>query len=260
VIIDAHVQFGPGLANDSPLQPPERVSTAGDLLGLLDRARIDRALVHAPGWSGGTVTDDFIDANYVSANVAINEAVRAHPQRLVGCARVQPRYGTQAAQELERCLKDYRFRALYIDNHQDGFSYADVKLLAPLFDLCAQHRVPVLAYTWIAPSQPYQLITLAKAFPKVDLVMIHSGWRLLGDAQTAADAAPNLYFESSFGNTGVARLAKGKFADRVLFGSNTPFGIAEVELQRVRKWGQLNQSQLDAVLGGNAARVLGLRN
>jgi predicted TIM-barrel fold metal-dependent hydrolase len=260
MIVDAHVQFGPGLGNDSPLQPPERPKTAAELVALLDRAKIDRALVNAPMWLGGTLAEDFIDPNYVAANAAIRAAVRAHPERLIGCARVQPRFGTQAADELRRCFDEYDFRALYIDNHADGFSYADVKLLGPLFELCAQHRAPVLAYTWIAPSQPFQLVTLAKAFPKVDLVMVHSGWRLSGDAQTAADAVPNLYFETSFGNAGVARLAKGKFAERVLFGSNTPYGIAEVELQRIRKWGQLNQAQLDAVLGGNAARVLGLRN
>src|SRR5688500_120175 len=133
MIVDTHVQFGPGFATDSPLQPPIPAMTATDLIALLDRAGIDRALVHAPRWLGGTLQQDFIDPNYERANAAIAEAVKAYPSRLVGCARVDAKFGSQAAAELEKCLRTYGFRGLYLDNHGDGISYADVRLLGPLF-------------------------------------------------------------------------------------------------------------------------------
>lgn len=96
MIIDAHTQFGPGLVHASPFQPAVKASSADDIVALLNRTGIDRALVSRPRWFGGTSGRDFVDPNYEQANEAIAEGVRHHPGRLVGVARVNPKCGSQA--------------------------------------------------------------------------------------------------------------------------------------------------------------------
>jgi predicted TIM-barrel fold metal-dependent hydrolase len=259
MIIDAVAEFGPGFVTDTPLQSPSRPLNADELVATMDRVGIDRALVHAPRWLGGNVGNDFIDPNYEQANRALAQGVQKHPTRLTGVARVNPKYGKAAAAELERCLGEYAFKGLYLDNAGEGISYADMKMLAPLLEICSSHTVPVMAYTWIAPSQPFQLIQMARAFPKVNFIMVHSGWRLSMDAALVAEAAANIFFETSDGNAGAPRFARQRFPGRVVFGTNYPHNMPEVELQRVRRWGQLNPAQLDEVLGGTIARLIGLQ-
>jgi predicted TIM-barrel fold metal-dependent hydrolase len=258
VIIDALTEFGPGFATDTPLQSPAVPLSADTLVAEMDRVGVDRALVHAPRWLGGTAAKDFVDPNYEAANEAIAEGIRKHPDRLIGIARVNPKCGSLAVAELDKCLTRRGFKGLYLDNAGEGISYADTKLLSPLLALCAAKRVPVMAYTWIAPSQPFQLVTIAKAFPAVNFIMVHSGWRLSMDAALVAEAASNVYFETSDGNAGAARFARQRFPGRVVFGTNYPHNLPEVELQRVRRWGQLSPAQLDEVLGGTMARLIGL--
>lgn len=53
------------------------------------------------------------------------------------------------------------------------------------------------------------------------------------------------------------RMVKTHGADHILFGSDSPWADMGESLQLVKESG-LNQSDLDAVLGGNAARLLGL--
>ena len=259
MIIDAHVQFGPGLRTDSPFQPALKASSADDIVALLDKTGIDRALVSPPRWFGGTPGHDFIDPNYEQANAAIAEGVRRHPGRLVGVARVNPKFGSQAVVELEKCLATYGCRGLHLDNESEAFSYQDIKLLAPLVEVCAGRGVPVFVYTWVTPSQPVQLILLARAFPTVNFIMVHSGWRLTIDAMIAAKGAKNLHFETSHAGSSLAREVAKQFGiERVVFGSAAPYALPNVELERVRRWGGLDPAQLDLVLGGNIARLTGL--
>jgi uncharacterized protein len=259
VIIDANVQFGPGLVNDAPFQPAVPATTANDIVALLDRTGIDHALVSAPRWVGGTAQQDFIDPNYELANVAIAAGVKQHPTRFTGIARVNPRFGSAAVAELRRCLVDHGFRGLHLNNESESFAYQDLALLGPLIELCAAHKVPVFTYTWVTPSQPVQLVLLARAFPSVPFVMLHSGWRLTVDTMIAAKHADNLIFETSHAGSAIARNVMRTFGpDRVVFGSAAPFAMPDVELERVRRWGGLDEKQLELVLGGNIARLTGL--
>ncbi len=258
MIIDAYVQFGPGLDNDSPLQPPLKPSTTDDLLQILDAAGIDGAAISAPSWVGGSAGSDFVDPNYVRANFAIAEAVHAHPERLIGFARVNPKFGSQARTELVRCFDDYGFRGLYLHNESESFAYQDFQLLGPLLEECAERHRPVMAYTWLTPSQPIQLVLLAKAFASVNFVMLHSGWRLVGDAAIAAEEASNLYFDTSHTGVGFARSVTRRFGlERVIFGSAMPYAMPEVELDRVRRWSGIDEAHQEMVLGGNIARLTG---
>src|SRR5437773_3907947 len=103
MIIDAHGQFGPGLRTDSPLQPMNDATTAAELIAILDKSKVDAAIVFAPDWNGGTLSEDFVDPNYELANAAIADGAKKYPKRIIGFARVDPRFGSRAVAELEKC-------------------------------------------------------------------------------------------------------------------------------------------------------------
>ena len=116
----------------------------------MDRVGIDRALASAPKWVGGSAGSDFVDPNYERANAEIAQGVINFPARFIGIARVNPKFGSRAVAELRRCVTEYGFRGLYLNNESEGFTYGDRALMDPLLDVCAASRIPVFAYTWRA--------------------------------------------------------------------------------------------------------------
>ena len=255
---DAHTHFGPGLAADHPMGPVLNGVTAADLVSHLDQAGIERAIAFAPSWQGGSRGEDFIDPNYQRANAAIAEGARSYPDRLVGFARVNPKFGSQAVKELERCFVEYGFRGLHLNNTHEWFSPLHVKLLSPLLERCEAHGAPVSVHTWFYPSQAYPWIELVEAFPKVRFIFAHAGYRQWTDAVIVAERAVNVYLETSLQLPAtVKKLIDQLGPDRVLFGSNAPFSYADIELRALGDLG-LNAVDLAKVRGENLAGLLGL--
>lgn len=259
MIIDAHAHFGPGLAYEHPMGPVARATTAEELIAQLDQAHIDRAVVFAPSWQGGSGGTDFIDPNYERANLAIAEGVRAHPERLVGFARVNPKFGSQATAELERCFADYGFQGLHLNNTNEWFTPLHTKLLAPLLERCAAQDAPVSVHTWFYPSQAYPWLQPIEAFPQVRFILAHMGYRQWADAVIVAERAPNVYLETSLQLPATVKKAVARVgAERVLFGSDTPFAFPDIELRALRDLG-LGAADLARISGDNLAALLGAK-
>ena len=258
MIIDAHAHLGPGLRAEVPFGPLYSAEAPAELLALMDRVGISRAVVSPPNWHGGWQGEDFIDPNYERANVAIAEAVRQHAERFVGFARVNPKFGRQATIELEARLNS-GFRGLKLDNEHDGYSPTNLKLVGPLMEICAHHKAPVIVHTGFHPAEPLLFLPLARAFPNVNLILGHMGYRIVADAIIAARRSENIYLETSAQMPhsilgGVRALG----VDRVVFGTDLPYTIPEVEVRRIRSIG-LHDAELEKILAGNISRLLGWR-
>jgi uncharacterized protein len=257
MIIDAHAHLGPGLKAEVPFGPLYNAETPAGLLALMDRVGIDKAVVFAPNWHGGWQGEDFTDPNYERANAAIGEAVRQHAGRFVGFARVNPKFGRQAAAELEARLT-MGFRGLKLDNEHDGYSPANMKLLGPLMEICATHTAPVIVHTGFHPAEPLIFLPLARAFPRVNFILGHMGYRIVADAIIAARRSENIYLETSAQMPhSILSGVRGLGADRVVFGTDLPYTIPEVEVRRIRSLG-LHDAELEKILEGNISRLAGL--
>jgi uncharacterized protein len=255
-MFDAHCHVGPGLRARRPFGPLYEADTADKLIALLDRVGIDRAVAFAPNWEGGWDGTDFIDPGYEQANAAVAEAVRLYPKRLIGFARVNPKYGRKALAELERCFRDYGFRGLKLNNEADPFVPTDLELLEPLVSLCEEHRVPILVHTSFHPSQPLQFLPLAQAHPKVAVILGHMGGRNVIDAIIAAQNAQNLYLETSgIYPMMLDRAIRALGADRLVFGTDLPYNIPEVEVERIRNIGLSTEDQ-KKITDDNLAGIL----
>jgi hypothetical protein len=101
MIIDSHTHVG-----EAPIfgrfDPPEAI------IRLMDEARIDKAIVmtyrDAPGPEEG-----------VSEHVA--EAVQRYPDRLIGYARMTPRYGASAGEFIDRAIRENGMSRPMIASH-----------------------------------------------------------------------------------------------------------------------------------------------
>lgn len=255
MIIDFYTNLGPGIANHANrmVRPLEDTSTPQALIATMDRAGIDRAIIFAPRWIGG----DFVDPTYTRANAAIHDAAKRHPRRLVGFARVNPNYRRDAAGELEKCFAEYGFKGLMLDAEWENFDPVDREIAYPLYEIARAHKAPVLFHTWYSPSQPALYWEVADDFPDIPIIISHLGGRLIADAGYIGQRAKNVYLETSDNMYGVSGPARTIGADRILFGSNTPFSSPEMEMFKVTSC-DLSAKEKDQILGGNAARLLGL--
>lgn len=256
MIIDAHTHFGPSLMSDRPMAPVAPASTVEQFIELLDGAGIDRAVVLAPPWRGGPDGSDFIDPNYERANAAIAEGVKTFPDRLIGFARVNPKFGTQAVREIDRCLDEYGFRGLHLNSTSESFTPLHGPLLVRLLERCAAKRAAISVHTGFYPSQAYPWITQIERFPELAFILTHMGHRQWADAVIVAERFPNVYLETSLQLPSTVQRVIGRVgAERVIFGTNAPFSLPDSELDVLRRLG-LAPSDLAKVAGENAASLL----
>lgn len=256
MIIDCYTNLGPGVANHhGQLQiPMEDTVTPEGLIASMDRVGTDRAVAFAPRWVGGA----FVDPTYEKANAAIHEAVKKYPTRLIGYARVNPNYGQAAVAELEKCLGAYGFKGLMLDPEWENFYPGDKALAYPLYETALKYKAPVMFHSWYSPSEPALFWQVADDFPNLAVIIAHLGGRLFADATFIAQRTKNVYLETSDNMYGAAPLVKALGAERILYGSNTPFAGPEVEMFKITSEDDLSASEKDLILGGNAARLLGL--
>ncbi len=252
MIIDNHVHFGPGLHYYSdPFGPVITIHSADGLLRIMDRNQIDMAVVFPPRWFGG----EFFDPNYEQANKAIADLIKSHPDRFLGYGRVNPNWGRQAVQELDRCLGDYGLHGIKLHPEWESFFPTNSALVHPLMELARKHKVPVLFHTGYFPSEPALFIELALAFPDITIIMGHMGGRLTGDALIAAKKAPNLVLETSGVIYGLADAMKAVGVERFIFGSNCPFEFPGLQLEKIQRTQEIPDDKKALLLGGNSARI-----
>lgn len=228
-------------------------ATAAELLAVMDELRVDRAVVcplRPRGYQLGP------------ANELVAEAVRAHPGRLAGFARVDPNLGEQACAELDRALGELALRGLFLHPWEETFRVSS-PAAAPVLELARERSVPVVVaagYPWL--SEGLQLGEVARRFPGLTLVATNGGQINVSglgqtDVELALAASPNLavqtagVYREDFLENVVARYG----ADRLLYASGFPFFDPRLEILRPRSM-RVGDDVRAAVLGGNAARLL----
>ncbi len=212
------------------------------------------------------------EQNVLTTGLAANDRVadfcRAS-ERLIFFASVNPFLTTDLAGELTRCVEKLDCRGLKLYPTYQHF-YPNDRRLYPLYDCARRLGVPVMFHTGSSAfygsrlkyGDPLYLDDVAADFPGLTLIMSHGGrgfW--YGAALTLARLHPNVWLDV----TGLPphKLLDyfpdlPKVADRVVFGSDWP-AIADVRAnaEAVRAL-PLPPGLAEAILYGNAARLLGL--
>ena len=226
-------------------------ATVDELLRALDETEVERAVV-CPLRPRSYRLEE--------ANDAVAAAVKRHPDRLVGFARVDPNLGDAAARELARATGELGLRGLFLHPWEETFRVHDARVGA-LLDGFALPVIVAAGYPWL--SEGLQVGELARCHPDVRIVATN-GCQInisgLGqtDAELALAANPNLVVQT----TGVYRedflegVAARFGAERLLYASGFPLFDPRLEVLRVRWAPNLDERARALVLGGNAERLL----
>jgi predicted TIM-barrel fold metal-dependent hydrolase len=213
------------------------------LVAALDQAGIDRAIVCAPRARGH---------GYDVANERVAALVRAHPQRLVGFARVDP-LAPGAASQLDGAP------GLFLHPWEDAFRIND-----PAVDAVVDGERPVIVATgYPFVSEALQVAELARRHPETTFVATNGAQINVSglgqdDAFLALEACPNLVVQTS----GVYRedflegVVERFGTERLLYASAFPQFDPRLELLRVRWAPKFDEQAQAAILGGNANRLL----
>lgn len=279
MIIDFHTHIFPPeivarradfLARDPFLEelyghPNAKMATAADLIASMDADGVDVSVAFPFGWSDQGLAEE--------CNSYVLQAMRDYPGRIVGLASVQPLAGPRAIAELERCAKAGMPGCGELMPHGQGYSLSDQQLLAPLVEAALSLGLFVLTHTsepvgHLYPGKgdvtPSELQAFIAAFPDLRVVAAHWGggfpfYELMPEVHAAAanvwyDSAASVYLYRPEIFAHVAPIAG---PGKILWGSDFPLLAQRRMLDYARSSG-LDEHALAAVLGGNAAALLGL--
>ena len=254
MIVDVHVHCALGPEAGDPFERLDR------LLALADRAGIDRLVLL------GNVLRFGFHARPRQVR-AINDTtialVRRRPDRLSGFCFLNPEHGAAFLDaEIDRCLAAGPLAGIKLEvdvNARD-------RRLDPVLARAGELGVPVMQHAWYKTadkcadeSDPSDVADLAGRHPDVTIIMAHligGGLRGVLDVR----AHPNVLVDTSGSQpvAGILEYAVEKLgAERLLYGSDACGRDFPSQLGKVRG-ARLSRRDRDLILGGNAARLLGL--
>jgi predicted TIM-barrel fold metal-dependent hydrolase len=192
-------------------------------------------------------------------NDLVRSIVRTTPG-LYGLVWANPRLaGT--LDETRRLLDEpgSRFRGVKLHPLLDGY-HPDDPAVHPIVDLLVERSLPALIHSGHPIfSLPWSIEELIIRYPEARVILGHMGHGNIIYINAAIDVAarhPNVYLETSGMpmHTKIREAVDRVGADRVLYGSDTPFHHPTVELAKVRVSG-ISAEQLVGVLGENSRRL-----
>lgn len=281
-IIDSHVHLYPPEANRDPAawaaaqgephwaelctrrrkdgRPVQTFPSVDQLLRDMDAAGVTKAVLLGWYWQK--------HATCVVQNKFYADCIRAHPDRLAGFATVQPKAGAVAFEEACRAMEDGLAGFGELSPHSQHFAIDD-PVWRQILALAAEWKVPVNLHVTDPASKPYpgrvatplaDFVRLAREFPATNFLLAHWGGGLAWSP--AAAALTNVWFD-----TAASPLLYGPEVwsktppERVLFGSDYPLVLYPKTETAPGFGGLLAEAKkagvTDAVLGGNAVRLLG---
>lgn len=232
--VDAHTHVGEGAAAWSGRDVVER----------MDTMNVDKTVVFP-------FTEGFFN------NDAVVKYVKEYPERLIPFCAVNPWDEKGAADELERCFKN-GFKGVKLHPTICGFPLSSKRLADPLFEVVqAYDRVVIVHGSADLYNCPTEFDRMARRFPKVPLIMAHSGY--FWEWEQAIEVAlenDNLYLETSrIPGFETSKIMEKLGGDKVIWGTDGPFCDYEWEFNKIRRYAK-NETEFDKIMGGTILSLI----
>jgi hypothetical protein len=244
-IVDAHAFIGENLFG--------RGQSVPELLRNMEACGIDQAVIapHRP-------------PQYAlwPANQMVGEALKAHPDRFFGLARLDPWQGLQALEDLRRAHQEFGVKGLLLHPWEEVFQVSSHNV-DPLVEYAVAERLfVVIEAGYPLLSHPLDIAELAHRHPNCTFIGTHglqldSAGFALTDAELAMRECPNLIMETSgmYAPETMENLVRDLGTSRLVFGSHSPWLNLRLEVERARLL-NLSPDQLQAVLGENILKLV----
>lgn len=254
----------PVIDGDCHVSPtPQGGNSVGyeELVRRMDRAGVARAIT----WLQPPYRRD----ETAAANAYVAEAVRSHPDRILGFGWCDPHLGVpEAVDSVARFAGEYGFLGVKLNGAQNSFRIDDPTLALPIVDAVARAGLVLALHVGadaFENTHPMRVATIARAYPELRILVVHMGGVGHHDLSTAAievaASHPNLtLIGSEVRPYPILDAIRTLGAARVAFGSDTPFEPMHVELAKYRALlhGEISAEDQALVLGGTLARALRL--
>lgn len=262
MVIDVHAHIFPDalatravplLAERSGLTPYTDGTCAG-LLQSMRRAGIDRACVMPIATKPSQVR---------SINRWARELNQQHPE-IVCFGTIHPDYPDW--QKEIRALVSAGIQGVKLHPDYQEF-FVDAPELTPIYQALAEAGLITLFHAGLDAGlpdpvhcTPDRLARVLDAVPELTVAAAHMGGYTYWDDVRRFLVGRNLYLDTSFsleglGAKGMVEMIRAHGADRVLFGTDSPWRDAAVDLAGIRAL-PLTPDEMRAVLGENTARLL----
>jgi predicted TIM-barrel fold metal-dependent hydrolase len=263
---------------------PELWDSSGDMIVKdMDAAGIDKSVLLPVDWGLARYLGE-LRLTIEEINKVYEDAVKKHPQRLIAFAGIDPRRD-KAVEMVERFLKEWGMKGIKF--HTAAGFYPNDRVCYPIYEKALEYGVPVLFHTgevlkplYFKYCQPIYVQEVAMDFPDLPIILAHTGGCWYPEAVAICNNTTNVYLDLSVWQPRLLRplvfyralrtLLDSVPWQRVLFGSDYPFLKLLINQERwvkafteipdsVREQGiRFTDEEIAGVMGGNAARLLGL--
>ena len=263
---------------------PEMWDISGDMIVKdMDAAGIDKSVLLAIDWGLARYLSE-PKLSIEGINKIYADAVKKHPQRLIAFAGIDPRR-KNAPEMVEKFLGEWGMKGIKF--HTAAGFYPNDKACYPIYEKALRYGVPILLHTgevlkplYFKYCQPIYVQEVAMDFPDLPIILAHAGGCWYSEAVAICSNATNVYLDVSVWQSRLLRPLKFYRAlrtlldsvswQRVLFGSDYPFLKLLVNQEKwvkafteipdsVKEQGiKFKDEEITGIMGGNAARILGL--
>lgn len=246
---------------ETHLAPSVREKSVDLLIREMDAAEIEIAVI--PGR----------DAFGVSYEELL-ELKHSYPGRFIIFPSVDPLAGEAALEEVRRTVIHGEGQGIAIESGFSPETYfaVDDTRIYPFYQLLEEHQIPLMInYSAHAmkgmpfdPQAPRRLDIVARAFPKLTLVVAHGGWPWTKECIALAMINPNVYLLPDAygtiapGSEDYAKAAKKLAKGKIMFGSAHPLAPTQAAADYVDRNWDLDESAKQEVFYDVAARILKL--
>ncbi len=246
-LLDETAQFGNHFTTVTDM-------TKGGLLRAMDEFGVDKSVIQPI-------------ATKPSQSKTLNEwAAQTADERILAFGSVHPDtddYRRDIDRIVELGLKGLKFHAEY------QLFYPDELRMLRIYDYAFSKGLLVLHHAGYDPGLPPPFHTSPKRFAEVlrqmqggTLILAHLGGQAQWDEVEEHLVGKNVYLDTSMGTEyyppeQFLRIVQNHGADKILFGSDSPWSNAQKEIACIRSL-PLTDEQKQAILGKNAGRILRL--
>lgn len=236
--------------------------TVDEFVRMMDEADCDKVLIPAIrmfSYKRKTLVWDITEEEVL-------EVQRLSKGRILGLAGFNPFLGMESVRQVERAVREYGFKGVYIHPYGWGIPL-NHRQFYPLYAKCAELAVPVSMQVGHSAEhmpnefgRPIHMDDIALDFPELNIIGAHTGWPWTEEMISLAWKHENVYLGIDAHNPRyleptLVQFMKTRGQNKVLWGTNYPAVTHKDAINYIRTGMDLPEKVSTKILHDNAARL-----